>query len=505
MPYRLFPYEFGLGIRELERLGLEVWGEAADSLIVSGDPTDAVARATYFQSVELEDQRILQTDQARVEAAHLDRRGTKATRQATRFGVHGIHEYKGKFNPQVVRSLCNVVDPDADVLIDPFCGSGTAPLEGLRLGLDVLGIDRSPMAWFLASAKLDAAAEREKHALEAGFCRLAEITIQALDRGQRSAVPSDLAPDLGEPTVNYLLGWFTAPAFAAVSSALARLNAVPDSTARRLCLVALSSILRSVSLQLPEDLRIRRRPEPFEAPRLAGAFAAAVAEIREGLSEMSGWGEPAGRHAIVHGSADDVGAYGGVSCDQRRLILTSPPYATALPYIDTDRLSILALGLAEAPAILSLERELLGSREWVRAQRARWDARRAVNADEMPSALTSLLDDIHARNADSGAGFRRLAVPSLLYRYFVGMAKAMTAWSEVLARGESAVLIIGHNRTTAGGQQIDIATPDLLGEVAISRGFEVRELIRLETWPRYGLHSANGVPGEDALIIARPR
>jgi site-specific DNA-methyltransferase (cytosine-N4-specific) len=79
----------------------------------------------------------------------------------------------------------------------------------------------------------------------------------------------------------------------------------------------------------------------------------------------------------------------------------------------------------------------------------------------------------------------------------------MTAWSEVLAPGEAAVLIVGHNRTTAGGEQIDIATPDLLGEVAISRGFEVRELIRLETWPRYGLHSANGVPGEDALIIAR--
>lgn len=505
MPYRLFPYELGLGIRELERLGLEVLEEASGSLVVSGDPANVVTRATYFQSVELEDERILQTEQARIEAAHLGRRSTNAARQATRYGVHGIHEYKGKFNPQVVRSLCNVVDPDADVLIDPFCGSGTAPLEGLRLGLDVLGIDRSPMAWFLASAKLDAAAERDKRELEATFGLLAKGTLQALDRGQSSAQPSDLVPELGKPTVDYLRDWFTPTAFAAVSTALARLNAVPESTARRLCLVALSSILRNVSLQLPEDLRIRRRPEPFEAPPLADAFAAAAAEIREGLSEMARWGKSAGRHAVVHGSADDVCAYGGASRHRRRLILTSPPYATALPYIDTDRLSILALGLAEAPAILPLERQLLGSREWVRAQQARWDARRAANADELPSAVTSLLDDIHERNAAGGAGFRRVAVPSLLYRYFVGMAEAMATWSEVLAPGEIAVLIVGHNRTTAGGQQIDIATPDLLGEVAISRGFEVRELIRLETWPRYGLHSANGVPGEDALIIARPR
>src|SRR5262249_20113364 len=150
-----------------------------------------------------------------------------------------------------------------------------------------------------------------------------------------------------------------APAFAALSSALSQINAAPDTTARRLCLLALSSILRGVSLQLPEDLRIRRRPEPFEAPLLAGAFTAAVAEIREGIVEMSSWGEPTGSHEIARGSADDIGVFRAVSGDRRRLIVTSPPYATALPYIDTDRLSILALGLAEASEILTLERELL--------------------------------------------------------------------------------------------------------------------------------------------------
>ena len=504
MPYRLFPYERRLGVRELEQLGLAVLADADATIAASGDPANVIARSTYFQSVARDDQTVLETDQSRVELAHLGRRGTRAARQATRYGLHGIHEYKGKFNPQVVRALCNVVDPDAELLIDPFCGSGTAPLEGLRLGLDVLGIDRSPMASFLASAKLEAAVATDKNALAAEVQALSDIAAEEMDRGQARSVAADLSPILGEATVDYLRDWFTTPAFAGLSCALARLNAPPMSIARNLCLIALSSIVRVVSLQLPEDLRIRRRPEPFEAPRLAPLFADAVDEIREGLAEMSEWGDISGSQVVIRASADNPRAFRGCADDRRRLFLTSPPYATALPYIDTDRLSILALGLAGASEILPLERELLGSREWVRAEQARWDERRARDADAMPDALTRLLTDIHDANAEGGAGFRRKAVPSLLYRYFVGMADAMAAWLGILTPGESAILIVGHNRTTAGGQQVDIPTPNLLGEVAMSRGFETRELIRLETWPRYGLHSANGVPGEDALVITRP-
>jgi hypothetical protein len=504
MPYRLFPYERRLGLMELDRFALEVVRETDDGVVVSGDPNDVILRSTYFQSVELEDGSVIETEQSRVEAAHLVRRPKGNTaRQATRYGLHGVHEYKGKFNPQVVRALCNVVDPDAEILIDPFCGSGTAPLEGLRLGLDVLGIDRSPIAWFLASTKLQAASASDKSALETELLGVSERVFQALEEGQARSVPADLAPMFGASTVDYLGDWFTPPAFAALSRALACLNTMPASTARNLCLVALSSIIRTVSLQLPEDLRIRRRPSPFDAPSLASLFADAVAEICEGLAEMCAWPHRSGSHAVVHGSADDVAAFGDRFEDRRRLILTSPPYATALPYIDTDRLSILALGLAESSQIMSLERQLLGSREWVRAEQVRWDERRACNADHLPASLTDLLDRVCAKNAESGAGFRRLAVPSLLYRYFARMADALTAWLSVLKPGESAVLIVGRNRTTAGGERIDIDTPELLAEVAVSRGFELRELIRLETWPRYGMHAANGVPGEDALVITR--
>ena len=44
-------------------------------------------------------------------------------------------------------------------------------------------------------------------------------------------------------------------------------------------------------------------------------------------------------------------------------LVTSPPYANALPYIDTDRLSLRAFGLLGDDGQRGAERRLIGNRE----------------------------------------------------------------------------------------------------------------------------------------------
>lgn len=502
MPYKLFPYERRLGIRELESLGFGELSDEADAVTGVGDTAVAVHRATYFERIANGCATDALTEQATVELAHLDLREGQR-RQATRYGLHGIHEYKGKFNPQVVRALCNIVDVDAEVLLDPFCGSGTALIEGLRLGMNVVGIDSSPVAHFLAGAKLRATTADSKAALAEELLAFGNEVAAALTKGQEGDHPAAEGSGLSASARAYLQRWFTPPAFAGVSRALAVIEKEPDSTRRELIRVALSSILRGVSLQLPEDLRIRRRPEPFTAPPMAPLFLEGVESIRRGLLEMDKWPPVTGAWALVHRSAEEASAYDAAAGTGRRLILTSPPYATALPYIDTDRLSIVALGLGDASDLASVERSLIGSREWTRAQQREWDARRLANADRLPVSIEGLVQEIHERNQEGGGGFRRQAVPSLLYRYFARMATTIESWGEALDVGESAVLIVGHNHTTAGGDRIDITTPELLGHAAETRGFVVSEIMKLEAWPRYGLHAANGVPSEDALVLRR--
>jgi site-specific DNA-methyltransferase (cytosine-N4-specific) len=502
MPYRLFPYERRLGVRELESLGAHVLHVDDEHVVLGGDIEAVLARTTYFRSVTDASGATQPTAQAAVEERHHRlRAGDDRRRQATRYGVHGLHEYKGRFNPQLVRSICNAIDPHADVLIDPFCGSGTSLIEGLRLGVDVVGIDRSPMAWFLSETKIGVLAAPDKQSLVGELQEMAEQVAVAVEAGQDRCVEADLSSMLSKTTVSYLRNWFTEPAFCGLSQALSSLHPRGDSPAGRLGRVAISSLLRQISNQLPEDLRIRRRPKSFVAPPIAPLLRDALEQATRAVEEIESWDIGAQEARVLRGRADDADQLQYVLEKRRRLIVTSPPYATALPYIDTDRLSIAALGLAESGDLMTLERALLGSREWTRRQETEWNERRKHNSECLPPALTELLARIEECNREAGAGFRRQAVPSLLYRYFAGMGSALAAWRRNLEQGEFVVLIVGRNRTTAGDERFDIATPQLLAEVASSRGYSVMETIPLETWPRYGLHAANGVAGEDAVVL----
>ena len=229
----------------------------------------------------------------------------------------------------------------------------------------------------------------------------------------------------------------------------------------------------------------------------------ACERIEAGLKEMEEWPRTGAVAEVYLGSASDPAWFGSLDQESRRFILTSPPYATALPYIDTDRLSIVALGLASVKQVRELEMDLVGSREWRKAEERGWWRRLDANTDALPEAVTQLVRNLRMRNEDGDAGFRRAAVPALLYRYFARMGECFGAWRVGLRAGERALLIVGNNRTTAGGEQNVIRTPELLGKVAETRGYEVEEIIPLETWPRYGLHGKNGVAGEDALVIRR--
>ena len=88
-------------------------------------------RLVYFSAAVSKGKRIC-TVQRELEQAG----GSGHNRQATRYSVHGLHEYKGKFNPQVVRALLNILGiGESDRVLDPFCGSGTTLIECAHMGV----------------------------------------------------------------------------------------------------------------------------------------------------------------------------------------------------------------------------------------------------------------------------------------------------------------------------------------------------------------------------------
>lgn len=483
--YRYYEYEKELALREVNSLfqsptlhevpgGIELQGEL---------PHDLAARLTYMAKVQ-NGGGLSETHQSSLESTA---RKSKV-RQATRYSVHGLHEYKGKFNPQVAKALLNVfcVMPGQRVL-DPFCGSGTALVECAHIGATGHGIDINPVAVFVSNAKLQA--------LSTPVSELWEVY-------ERLVAPppklTDVPSGTSTPRLAYLRSWFTPETLQSIEALRSTIESISGELAPVFLTVA-SNLLRDYSLQDPNDLRIRRRRSPLPNTPFLSAFRDACQRsfARVGAAQTL-LGEAGGSSRAVLGDT--------TALDSSTLSLpfdaaiTSPPYAMALPYIDTQRLSLVWLDLARPEEIRHLDATLVGSRELYGKRRHNLRAALAGNVGELPEAEASFCREL-AHAIRSGDGFRRQAVPVLLYRYFQRMRDAFGAIREVMRPGAPFALIVGCNHSVLGGKRYDINTPAHLANLATSAGWSVEEQLPLQTYRRYGYRMNNAIAREMLLVL----
>src|SRR3990170_1977016 len=75
----------------------------------------------------------------------------------TGYATHGLFPYRGKFHPQMIKGLLNVMGlRPGDTVLDPMMGSGTVLIEARFMGINSVGLDASPFCRFMTQAKVDA-------------------------------------------------------------------------------------------------------------------------------------------------------------------------------------------------------------------------------------------------------------------------------------------------------------------------------------------------------------
>lgn len=78
------------------------------------------------------------------------------TKSVNQYLTHWIYPYKGKFHPQMIRALMNIIKiRPGETLFDPFVGSGTAILEAQVLGINGIGLDISPLCVLISKVKTE--------------------------------------------------------------------------------------------------------------------------------------------------------------------------------------------------------------------------------------------------------------------------------------------------------------------------------------------------------------
>jgi len=424
------------------------------------------------------------------------------THRSLRYGPHGIHEYRGKFFPQLVRSLLNIVNASSDtIVLDPMCGSGTAPVEAILLGCQAIGLDINPLSVLMSQTKCDIVSLDPDLLLEQ--YHMLKNDLLALRPPTEDNLP--WFEHLPKPDQIYLSRWFAPQVLIQLDPITVRVHKTTHPTCRALFRLCLSNILRPVSWQKDDDLRVRREKRPIPDIDVLSIFFAeldrSVKAVLAFLYENQDF-QP-GKALIIETDARYSRHILSGLAGRIDIIITSPPYATALPYIDTDRLSLCYLGLLPRPQHRSRERAMIGNREITTGQRQRYWKEYMQRKNELPPEITTLIDRIDRLNYKAEVGFRRRNKAALLARYFLDMREVFENFRALLRPQAPAYVVVGNNHTIAGGKRVDIETDRLLARLGEFVGLTLEEMIPMDMLTSRDIFRRNSGTTETILCFRR--
>ena len=490
-PY-IQPFERALALAELDAVtdGVSAQSLAGAHCLTCADvktslPVDTLAASlAYWESVDDGSERY--TYQALREATvSVARSGTPidrfrkalpfrndvplANRRCLRYATHGLHEYRGKFFPQLVKALINIGRVPSDgVVADPMCGSGTTLVESVLAGRTAIGLDMNPLSVRLSRAKcmlLHADPNRLQKTVQAVESRLDSVQC----RGTGNLRYFGEIPIADQ---EYLRRWFSDTVLRDLDAIVAAIRPVRNTAARELLFISLSNVLRRVSWQKTDDLRVRKDVQSAALDAVSTFLVEVQKSLRSVVAFLYQNGQPrVGNVDVVHGDARQLTRWWQHWRRKVDAVVTSPPYATALPYLDTDRLNLCYLGMLTRRKHRATDLQMIGNREITdRRRREYWEYFEG-NEAKLPTAVGNLARRIAKLNANCDVGFRRRNVAALLTKYFFDMRTVLKEMLAVTKPGAPVYIVVGSNHTIAGGERVEIRTAELLGDVAESLGY----------------------------------
>ena len=374
--------------------------------------------------------------------------------------VHDWYRFVLGFPPSLVRDYLQRFDlPPGTLVLDPFAGTGTTPVECKKSAVCAVGIEANPMAHFAGRVKLDWSPD------PVGLLRHAEhLAQQVLDElpDEAPSAPNALR-SLPREAASLLITDSISPW--PLHKTLVLLDVLErnrDDRYQSHELLALARVLPTGIGNLrfgPEVGLGQRKPD---SP-VVGLWLEQVRRMAADLEAVQGRGSA---EAVVR-LGDSRRAMDFLEPESIDAVITSPPYPNEKDYTRTVRLESVLLGFIRSKSDLrAVKRGLLRS-----------NTRNVYKTDcdddyirDLP-VIQEIADAIEARRLELGknSGFERM-YHRVTKLYFGGMARHFADLRPALKPGAQLAYVVGDQ---ASYLRVMIRTGQLLAEIAESLGYEV--------------------------------
>ena len=383
------------------------------------------------------------------------------------------------------------------IVADPMSGSGTAIVEAVLGGCHGLGLDINPLSVLIGQTKCSLLSIKPEDLATAyeDFRQKLLSTSRA-----QSSIKLKYFSSLPTKDREYLSGWFSEQVLRDLDQIASIVHSLKGVPIRDFMRLSLSNIIRKVSWQKEDDLRVRKEIKANEDIDPIKEFLEELGRsVRTVLAFLYQNQRPTGLYDIREGDARGITKHWNKWLGKVDIVITSPPYATALPYLDTDRLSLCYLGLLPRSEYRGRDRKMIGNREITERERQYYLSLFQEKQSILPDSVIKLISKIEQLNSKIEVGFRRRNLPALLSKYFFDIREVFEGITNLLKPGAPAFIIVGDNHTIAGGQRVTIETSKLLVDVAATVGLELKEVIPMEMLSSRDIFKNNAVSTEAIL------
>jgi DNA modification methylase len=385
--------------------------------------------------------------------------------------AHGWYRFVLSYPPHLVTDYLKRFNlQPGQVVLDPFCGTGTTLVESKKHSIPSVGIEANPLAHFASAVKTDWHPNPE--GLLAHARHIAELTnaelqkegiadVSALGNGQHDNLRK-LAPDQEKLILADSISPLPLHKAMVLLEMLERCHADAYYRHERLAF-AKSLVFSSSNLSFGPEVGIGTIKTDAE---VIGPWLAVVAGMSR---DLAGLQPLAGVPSTVHlGDARQVlNILEPLSVDA---VITSPPYPNEKDYTRTTRLESVLLGfMRDSTDLREVKYDLLRS-----------NTRGVYQADEddwwvadQPE-IQRLAEEIENRRIELGktSGFERMYA-RVTRLYFGGMARHLSELRQVLRPGAHLAYVVGDQ---ASYLRVLIRTGQLLGGIAQSLGYELESI-----------------------------